>query len=62
MDVRTKSLPEGAPQEQEPASSKADASQIFDLGGSGGSDVARNKDSMVAEAFDSLRKRGVRAT
>jgi hypothetical protein len=32
---------------------------IFDLGNSGGSDVAKDKDSMIAEAFDpSGRKRG----
>jgi hypothetical protein len=31
---------------------------IFDLGNSGGSDVAKDKDSMIAEAFDaSGRKR-----
>jgi hypothetical protein len=26
---------------------------VFDLGSSGGSDIARNKDSMIAEAFQS---------
>ena len=29
----------------------AGASSVFDLGTSGGSDVARNKDAMLAEAF-----------
>ena len=30
---------------------QADVTQVFDLGFSGASDVARNKDSMLAEAF-----------
>jgi hypothetical protein len=29
---------------------------VFDLGSSGGSDVARNKDSMIAEAFASAHR------
>jgi hypothetical protein len=29
----------------------ADASMVFDLGSSGGSDVARHKDRMLADAF-----------
>ncbi|HXR40738.1 MAG TPA: hypothetical protein VN776_16660 [Terracidiphilus sp.] len=61
MDVQTKSLPEGTPPEQEHAPSKADASQIFDLGNSGGSNIAADKDAMIAEAFDSLRRRGARS-
>ncbi len=28
-----------------------DVGAVFDLGGSGGSDVARNKDAMIAEAL-----------
>jgi len=32
---------------------KFDVSRIFDLGRSSGSDIARNKDSMIAEAFHS---------
>jgi hypothetical protein len=40
--------------------SAADVSTIFDLGSSGGSNIAKNKDSMVAEAFDSLRRRARR--
>jgi hypothetical protein len=35
----------------------ADPSVVFDLGRSGGSNIARNKDAMIAEAFDSLRRR-----
>jgi hypothetical protein len=35
------------------------AAAVFDLGSSGGSDVARDKDAMVAEAFAS-RARGRR--
>jgi hypothetical protein len=36
---------------------KADVSSIFDLGASGGSNIAVNKDSMIAEAFSSVRGR-----
>jgi hypothetical protein len=36
---------------------RADVSRIFDLGSSGGSNIAAHKDSMVAEAFESLRGR-----
>jgi hypothetical protein len=32
---------------------KGDVTSVFDLGNSGGSDIARNKDSMLAEAFHS---------
>jgi len=35
----------------------ADPACVCDLGISGGSDIAWKKDSMVAEAFDTLRKR-----
>jgi hypothetical protein len=31
-----------------------DVSTIFDLGSSGGSNIAVNKDAMIAEAFDSF--------
>ena len=34
----------------------ADVSKIFDLGSSGGSNIAKDKDSMIANAFDSMRK------
>lgn len=33
----------------------ADVTCIFDLGTSGGSDIAAEKKSMIAEAFDSVR-------
>jgi len=33
---------------------------VFDLGASGGSDVARNKDAMIAEAFASRHRRLLR--
>ncbi|MGA3264310.1 MAG: hypothetical protein ABSC47_09720 [Terracidiphilus sp.] len=36
---------------------KADVSSIFDLGASGESNIAVNKDSMIAEAFESMRRR-----
>src|SRR5262245_60415147 len=31
--------------------------RIFDLGSSGGSDIANHKDSMIAEAFQSARRK-----
>lgn len=34
-----------------------DVTQIFDLGNSGQSDIARNKDSMIAEAINSRLKK-----
>ena len=34
-----------------------DVDRIFDLGNSGGSDVARDKHSMIAEALDSSRRK-----
>lgn len=36
---------------------RADVTSIFDLGASGGSNIARNKDSMIAEAFESTRSK-----
>jgi hypothetical protein len=39
---------------------KADVSSIFDLGVSGGSDIARDKGSMIAEAFESVRSKARR--
>ncbi|MGH9598272.1 MAG: hypothetical protein ACRD27_00295 [Terracidiphilus sp.] len=39
---------------------KADVSSIFDLGDSGGSDIAVNKDAMIAESFRSVRGRARR--
>ena len=35
----------------------AHVDQIFDLGSSGGSDIAGQKDSMIAEAFHSTRRK-----
>ncbi len=34
--------------------------RIFDLGSSGGADIASDKDSMIADAFQSKRKRSSR--
>ena len=34
---------------------KADISQIFDLGNSGGSDISKHKDQMIGEAIEALR-------
>lgn len=36
---------------------KPDISSIFDLGSSPGSNIARNKDIMIAEAIEASRKR-----
>lgn len=36
---------------------KADVSVLFNLGSSGGSDIARNKRAMIDEAFDKLNPR-----
>jgi hypothetical protein len=36
---------------------KADVGCVFDLGSSGGSSIGRRKDSMIAEAFESMRPR-----
>jgi hypothetical protein len=36
---------------------KADVSCIFDLGSSGGSNIAKNKDAMIAEAFSSFHNK-----
>ena len=35
---------------------KADVSFVFDLGSSGGPDIARNKQRMIAEAYAASRK------
>lgn len=39
---------------------RADVDGIFDLGNSGGSDIAKDKDSMIAESLDVSRRRGRR--
>ncbi|MGH9607579.1 MAG: hypothetical protein ACRD3N_17955 [Terracidiphilus sp.] len=36
---------------------KADVTCIFDLGSSGGSDIEKNKRSMIAEAYSASRRR-----
>lgn len=38
----------------------ADVGRIFDLGTSGGSDIASQKDAMIAAAFHSTRRKGRR--
>jgi hypothetical protein len=38
----------------------ADPSAVFDLGDSGGSDVARDKDTMIGEAVASMSRRRTR--
>jgi hypothetical protein len=37
--------------------SKTGIEAIFNLGSSGGSDIAHNKDSMIAEALESMHRR-----
>ncbi len=39
---------------------KADPKLVFDLGRSSGTDIARNKDAMIAQAFASTRARRAR--
>jgi hypothetical protein len=39
---------------------KPDSSRIFDLGNSGGSDIGRNKDEMIATAVTSSRQKSSR--
>jgi hypothetical protein len=36
---------------------KADVASIFDLGSSGGSDIASKKDAMIGEAIEGSRKK-----
>ena len=43
------------------AQAVVDPSAVFDLGASGGSDVARNKNAMIGEAFAARRKKSRRA-
>ena len=62
MDVQAQITPNGELTERAPVPAKADGSQVFDLGNSGGANIATDKDSMIAEAFNSLRKRGTRST
>jgi hypothetical protein len=39
---------------------KANVEMVFNLGSSGGSNVAANKDAMIAEAFEAIRRRSAR--
>jgi hypothetical protein len=39
---------------------KADPRLVFDLGSSGASNIAKEEDAMIAEAFASSRKRSAR--
>lgn len=41
----------------EPVRKKADISVLFDLGDSGGSDVATHKDQYIGEALDAMHPR-----
>lgn len=39
---------------------KADPTLVFDLGASGGSDIAKQKDAMIAEAFAASQRKSRR--
>jgi len=39
---------------------KIEVDRIFDLGNSGGSDIGKNKDAMIADSLDALHRRGRR--
>lgn len=54
--------PEDDSREAVRATAEVEAGGIFDLGDSGDFDIANDKDSMIAEAFDSLHRRGVQPT
>lgn len=41
----------------EPARPNVDISVLFDLGDSGGSDIAQHKDEYIGEAFEAIRRR-----
>ena len=41
---------------------KADVSMIFNLGNSGGSNIAKDKDEMIGQAWDALNPRRPRKT
>jgi hypothetical protein len=40
----------------EPREAAADVSRLFDLGSSGGSNIAQNKEQMVGDAFNYARR------
>jgi len=42
------------------APARADVSLVFDLGSSGGSEISKNKDEMIGEAFSALNPRAPR--
>jgi hypothetical protein len=56
MNMESQALPEGESQGHPSPKAKAGEDSIFDLGDSGGSNIAVDKDSMIAEAFDLMRK------
>ena len=42
---------------EEPSRPSVDISVLFDLGDSGGSDIAQHKDEYIGEAFEVMRRR-----
>jgi hypothetical protein len=60
MNAQTQGSPKFETREQAPVPAKAGVNQLFDLDDSGGSNIAKEKDTMIGEAFDSLNKQGAR--
>jgi hypothetical protein len=62
MNAQTQGTPKCETRGQAPVPAKAGVSQLFDLGDAGGSNIAKEKDTMIGEAFDSFNKKGARTT
>jgi hypothetical protein len=50
-------MPGDEPNNEAAPKERAEVESLFDLGDSGGSNIAKDKDSMIAEAFDSEARR-----
>jgi hypothetical protein len=57
MSEEAQVLPEGESTRHASTEAQPDVGCIFDLGGSGGANIAEDKHSMIGEAFDSLHKK-----
>lgn len=58
MILRTQAMAEDEPNTEKRLKTRAEVESLFDLGESGGSNIAGDKDSMIAEAFDSEARKG----
>jgi hypothetical protein len=58
MILRTQARAEDEPNTEKRLKTRVEVESLFDLGESGGSNIARDKDSMIAEAFDSEARKG----